>query len=101
MRYRCRGEHVWRRGTTENISSSGVLFRADDPLPVAGDVELRLELPAISAVPGRSEVACRGHVVRTVAPSDDHPWQAAAIMIDGYDFVRHVELNMPSVQRGE
>src|SRR3977135_2021655 len=89
VRYRRLGEGVWRRGTSENISSSGVLFRPDDLLPVEGDLELRLELPAVPASSGRSEVVCRGRVVRTVAPSNDRPWQAAAITIDDYDFLRH------------
>ena len=95
VRYRRLGERVWRRGTTENISSSGVLFRADDLLPVEGDLEVRLELPVVPAVSGRSEVACRGRVVRTIAPSEDQPWQAAAITIDDYDFLRHAAASMP------
>ena len=99
VRYRRVGESVWRRGTTENISSSGVLFRVDDLLPIEGDVELRLELPAVPAVFGRSEVACRGRVARTIAPSEDQPWQATAIIIDDYDFLRYVATSQtPSVQ---
>jgi len=95
VRYRRLGERDWRRGTTENISSSGVLFRVDDRLPVEGDLELRLELPEIPAASGRPELACRGRVVRTIAPSNEQPWQAAAIMIEDYDFLRQAPASTP------
>jgi len=101
VRYRRLGERLWRHGTTENISCSGVLFRSNDLLPVEGDVELRLELPTVTATAAPSEVSCRGRVVRTVSPSDDQPWQAAAIMIDNYDFLRHAAASAQVSVRGD
>ena len=71
---------------TQNISSSGVLFQVDELLPIEADLELRLQLPNVGA-PGRAEVVCRGRVVRTVEPSDDCPWLAAAIVISDFDFL--------------
>ena len=71
---------------TENISRSGLLFRADELVPVEVDLELRFVLPDVGA-PGQAEVVCRGRVVRTVSPSEDQPWRGAAIMIDEYDFL--------------
>jgi len=86
VQYRRLGETAWRQGITENISCSGLLFRAEESLPVEADLEVRLELPAVAA-PGRAEVVCRGRVVRTVAPSEDSPWLGAAITIEAYDFL--------------
>jgi hypothetical protein len=87
MRYRRVGDREWRQGKTENISRSGVLFRAKECVEVDEDVELCLELPIAGAGSKRPEVTCRGRVVRTVSPSDTEPWPGSAIMIEQYDFV--------------
>jgi hypothetical protein len=87
VRYRRIGDRQWRQGKTENISRSGVLFRAQECVEVDQSVELRLELPV--ATPGCEcpEVSCRGRVVRTVSPSDNEPWPGSAVMIEDYDFL--------------
>jgi hypothetical protein len=87
VRYRRVGDRDWRQGKTENISRSGVLFRAEECVEIDQNVEFRLELPV--AAPGREfpEVFCRGRVVRTIAPSDDEPWPGSAVMIEHHDFV--------------
>src|SRR5437763_14315297 len=87
VRYRRVGDRQWRHGTTENISRSGVLFRAEECVEIDESVELRLELPV--AMPGREcpEVSCRGRVVRTVSPSDREPCPGSAVMIEDYDFL--------------
>ena len=33
LKYRLLGEDGWHRGTTENISRSGLLFQAEEPIP--------------------------------------------------------------------
>jgi PilZ domain-containing protein len=85
--YRRVGEPDWRQGKTENISRSGVLFRAEELVLPDTDVELRLALPA--AAPGREppEVSCRGRVVRTVSPSEHEPLPGSAVVIEHYDFL--------------
>ena len=87
VRYRRVGDPEWRQGKTENISRSGVLFRAAELVLPDTDVELRLALPV--AAPGREppEVSCRGRVVRTVSPSENEPWPGSAIVIEHYDFL--------------
>ena len=86
VRYRRVGDRQWRHGTTENISRSGVLFRAQEYVEIDENVELRLELPV--ATRGECpEVSCRGRVVRTVSPSDHEPWPGSAVMIETYDFL--------------
>ena len=87
VRYRRLGDRDWREGKTENISHSGVLFRAEEGIDVDEDLELRLELPATGPGRERPEVSCRGRVVRTVSPSDAEPWPGSAIVIEQYDFV--------------
>ena len=44
LRYRAVAEGTWREGLTENISRSGVLFRAQDLLQVSTPVELSFRL---------------------------------------------------------
>jgi hypothetical protein len=84
--YRPLGADEWRIAETENISRSGVLFRAKESVDVHTHIELRLKLPAPGSV-ANPEVTCRGRVVRTVSPSDGQPLYGSAIAIDYYDFV--------------
>ena len=65
MKYRQLGEHDWRDGTTENISRSGMLFRAEEAIPPNVQLEINLVLPAEIAGLSAAEVVCRGEIVRT------------------------------------
>ncbi len=87
VRFRRLGDRDWLPGKTENISRSGVLFRAEERVEIDQNIELRLELPVTT--PGREcpEVFCRGRVVRTVSPSQDEPWPGSAVMIEHHDFL--------------
>ncbi|MBV9482527.1 MAG: response regulator [Acidobacteria bacterium] len=82
IRYRPVGDADWRRGTTENISRSGVLFRAEEALQPAAQLEISLVLPPEIAGLSAAEVVCRGEVVRTVegSPPTLHPALAAKIL---------------------
>jgi hypothetical protein len=83
MRYRRAGEIHWRTGSTENISRSGVLFRASDPMPPLTPVEILLALPPeVGGSDGT--VICRGRVVRTEPATADDPRPAVAASIAGY-----------------
>jgi PAS domain S-box-containing protein len=66
MKYRLVGESGWREGTTENISRSGMLFQAEEPIPANAQLEINLVLPAEIAGLAAAEVVCRGEVVRAV-----------------------------------
>lgn len=64
LQYRRMDEAEWRRGRTVNMSVSGVLFEAAEPLPTNEVVELSI----MFHTPGQrvpSSVVCAGHVVRT------------------------------------
>ena len=68
--YRSPGEADWQPGMTENISRSGVLFRADRHLEPNTPLEIMLDLPTIVAAASAPGAAVRrGRVVRAVPPS--------------------------------
>jgi PAS domain S-box-containing protein len=86
LRYRRLGESDWHEGTTENISRSGMLFKADEALQPSAQLEINLVLPAEIAGLSATEVVCRGEVVRTVAPRGEAVSPALAARILQYHF---------------
>jgi PilZ domain len=82
IRYRTLGASQWSHGTTENISAQGVLVHGVVVPAVRDPLDFRFE---VAVGPHRSEVACRGAVVRTV---DGGPDQVFAATIDAFTFVR-------------
>ena len=85
VRYRPVGEEGWHRGRTENISGSGVLFRAEALMRVATPIEIAFELPIGPRAP---VVFCVGRVVRTVPAARVAEQPAVAAAISKYRFVR-------------
>jgi hypothetical protein len=81
MKYRALGATAWHRGAVENISQTGVLFRAADLLPDNTELELILEMPREITGQEHSQVIARGMVVRTVPAEngDGQPAIAAGI----------------------
>jgi hypothetical protein len=81
FRFRPSGEIGWHTGMIENISSSGLHFRAKTPVALHTRIEMEFELPVgISGWPA-ALVVCRGEVVRTVQPTSpaDSPAMSARI----------------------
>jgi hypothetical protein len=87
VRYHKPHSSRWFEGRTENISHSGVLFRAEFPLDLETTVEMRVELPAIlGEAPG--EIVCKGPIVRIVeSPVSGIP-PALAVAIRSYRMAR-------------
>jgi two-component system, cell cycle sensor histidine kinase and response regulator CckA len=86
LKYRLLGEHAWSNGTTENISRSGVLFRAEKGIPPQAQLEINLVLPEeISGLPA-AEVVCRGEVVRAMPSPAPTTYPALAAKILRYEF---------------
>lgn len=79
LRYRVTGEKSWRRGETDNISSSGVLFRGDHLVTLNALVEMSLAMPGLSS-DGVVEMVCRGVIVRVVSHADGPLRVAARIL---------------------
>src|SRR2546426_3417024 len=86
MRYRLVGDNAWREGTTENISRSGMLFRAEEVIPTHVQLEINLVLPAEIAGLAAAEVVCRGEIVRTMKPEQPTMNPAVAAKILQYHF---------------
>jgi PAS domain S-box-containing protein len=86
LKYRRVGQHQWREGTTENISRSGMLFRAEEPIAPNVQLEINLVLPAEIAGLSAAEVVCRGEVVRTVRSEETSVSPALAAKILQYHF---------------
>lgn len=84
LRYRVSSEDEWRVAQTENISSSGVLFRCERCVEQGAHVEMNFLL--LKSVKDRSglEVACRGEVVRLDLPLGKENLPALAVKITGY-----------------
>ena len=86
IRYRAIGDARWAHGTTENISAQGVLVRGDVLPGVHTTLDFRFE---VEVGVHRSQVACRGAVVRTAAGAGGE--QAFAATIDAFTFVTPLE----------
>jgi PAS domain S-box-containing protein len=86
LRYRQIGQHDWRMGTTENISRSGLLFRAEERIAPNVQLEINLVLPAEIAGLASTEVLCRGEVVRTIEAETPAMSPALAAKILQYHF---------------
>jgi len=63
----------WWPGRTENISYSGVLFRAEELINVNTPIELRVALSADTRERPHPEVFCHARIVRAVPPTPCRP----------------------------
>jgi PAS domain S-box-containing protein len=88
VHYRVSGETLWRHGTTENISRSGMLFRTDQPLEPNARLEFSVELPTDIFGMAATEIVCRGETVRQVDPIGEDVNPALAARILDYQFHR-------------
>jgi hypothetical protein len=80
--YRTAADPAWLEGWTENISRSGVLFRAFRDIDPDTPVEMLMKIPIWIATPVAGSTICRGRVVRAERPSplEDRPAVAARIL---------------------
>jgi hypothetical protein len=88
LRYRLNGESKWRKGTTENISRSGVLFRGEVFAEPNTLLDMSLVLPDQISGLQSAEVACKGIVVRFERPKGAAAFPALATTILHYRFIR-------------
>jgi hypothetical protein len=100
IRYKKIGGRSWFEGKTENMSRSGVLFRADRVLRPRTAIQMSFTLPVSLKGDGPGQVLCRGNVVRTVtAAGTNRP--CVAVSIQRYRLVRRHKRNCPTKGRGE
>lgn len=67
LRYRVRGERIWHEGTIENISISGLLFKAERMLESNTPIEVSFILPGMLAGERSARVVGRGAIIRSPA----------------------------------
>jgi hypothetical protein len=72
---------VNRTGETKNVSSAGVLFSLDTPLPVGESIEYIITLPVTRPGGPAVRLRCMGKVVR-------HEESGAAATLERYEFLR-------------
>jgi hypothetical protein len=85
VRYRAVGNAEWRHAQTENISASGVLL--EGPYALLPDTPVEFMLALAPATGPRTEISCRGRVVRTVESMDRWKQHGFAVAIEQYDFI--------------
>lgn len=66
--YRRRGEFAWSMGKANNISRSGIFFRAVQPLKPSTPVEFEFVAPADFGPEAGELLSCHGKVVRAIPP---------------------------------
>ena len=86
--FRERDSPTWRKGTTENISHTGVLFLSSSPVALETPLDLRLSLELGPKVKDPAEIRCRGAVVRLEASKVPESPIALAVAIRDYRIVR-------------
>ena len=88
LRYRAESDGDWHRGTTRNISRSGVLFQGENWAEARTPLEMTLLLPKEFGVERAAEVVCRGTVTRSERREREDGGSLIAIRISHYRLVR-------------
>ena len=88
LRYRLSGENKWWKGTTENVSRSGVLFRGEEYVEPRTPLELTFVLPKEIIGVRAAEVICRGTVVWSERPREEGKLPSLATTISHYRIIR-------------
>ena len=87
----------WRQGKTENISSSGVLLQG--PYPLQPDTAVEFMLALASTTGPRTEISCRGRVVRLVDPMDVQKPLGFAVAMSSTTSSLRLERSVPSCKK--
>jgi PilZ domain-containing protein len=88
LRYRLIGGSKWWKGTTENISRSGVLFRGEEFVEPKAPLELTFVLPKEISGARPAEVMCKGTVIWSERPREQGKLPSLATTISQYRIVR-------------
>ena len=88
LRYRLNGESKWWKGTTENVSRSGVLFRGEEFAERNTPLELTFVLPKEISGVRPAEVMCKGKVIWSERPREPGKLPFLATTITQYRIIR-------------
>ena len=87
--YRVNGAGEWLPGSSENLSRSGLLFRADAEVETGASIEIELEMPKELTGEDSGNVVCRATVARVThcaaTPKTPESYLIACSMQD-YEF---------------
>ncbi len=86
LRYRESGEQSWHSGLTVNISRTGILFSAEEPLDPQTVLEMRIAFPPELTGETETNVVCWGPVVRGDSDPEDEHRRLLAASIFRYRF---------------
>ncbi len=75
---------VWHNGTLENVSTTGVLFRAEKTMMIDTPIEMSFTLPAGGGAKCASQIFCWGKVARSIAPTANDQRAALAARVLRY-----------------
>lgn len=88
INFRNVSEFAWNLGKSNNLSRSGVLFRAVQPLMTGTQVEVEFVAPPGFGPDAGELVACRGRVVRTLPPAPTDRRTGIATKFSQYQVLR-------------
>src|SRR5579859_4002287 len=84
LRFRQSGRPEWSQGIAVNISSSGVLLRAELLMEVQTRVQMTYLLPVTIAGRNGITILCKGEIIRTITPAASHSKPQFAVKILEY-----------------
>src|SRR5579872_2518994 len=87
LRYRAKGQTLWREGTIENLSQSGVLFTSEEGLPQNALVEMIFEMPEEISGQRNSNVLCQGRIIRNREQRNGESHTSLAVSVLDYKFL--------------
>jgi PilZ domain len=85
LHYRAGDDVGWKPGRGANISRSGLLFHAGQPLRLRAPIEVTFVMPSEIGAEPPATVVCQGHVVR-LADANGTGGVAVAATIETYSF---------------
>ena len=88
VQFRTLDATAWQEGQSENVSRSGILFRAAQPLEVDTVIEMMFDLPVEMGGEAGAHVVCTAHVTRVLPAATPEQPPLLAARIHEYRFVR-------------
>jgi hypothetical protein len=88
VQFRTLDAAAWQEGQSENISRSGILFRAAQPLQVDTVIEMMFDLPVEMGGESGAHVVCTAHITRILPGATPEQSPLLAARIHDYRFVR-------------
>jgi PilZ domain len=99
IRYSPDGGSTWFEGQTEDISHSGVLFVAEQAVPIKTDLTMKLSVSS-AGTETVAEIVCRGNIVRIVQADGTGTLPRLGVTISSYQITRRSVSSQPAQSEG-